>query len=145
MYIVNSRFVFYTFQNFVTSLFFCYTDINPNLYKPKGLFSKQINTPNIAFSGFCPKHTMTQINESYSINRRGWYSHGKLSQSDMIGNPLFVRPTYLGLLKDKNIIPAQTKYPIPVQTKEKIRISTTVNRKLCLNNVFYLFYFQVYL
>ena len=32
--------------------------------------------------------------------RRGWYSKGKLPQDDMPENSLFIRPTYLGLLKD---------------------------------------------
>merc|ERR1712154_65885 len=34
--------------------------------------------------------------------RRGWYSKGKLPQKDMKENSLFVRPTFLGLVKDEN-------------------------------------------
>ena len=33
--------------------------------------------------------------------RRGWYSKGKLPENDMPENSLFIRPTFLGLVKDE--------------------------------------------
>lgn len=50
--------------------------------------------------------------------RRGWYSKGKLPQNDVPENSLFIRPTFLGLLKDERYNTTGLLYSV---TKEDLK------------------------
>ena len=44
--------------------------------------------------------------------RRGWYARGTLPQSDVPQNDLFIRPTYLGIVKDVSYNATGVVYPV---------------------------------
>lgn len=58
--------------------------------------------------------------------RRGWFARGSLPQSDLPQNDLFIRPTYLGILKDARYNTTGLLYPV---TKEDLEYNDERERE----------------